>query len=1101
MKKLNSAFVAHANSVRLLPSALVRHRVCGKMTQKLSGKALVEDDRMIGGLVQSSAIKAYHTDASSMYNTLSKRRNNESIEQQAPNTVDLEKVHDIVRRQFNTNELDCIFKPKSICVIDDFNPEVHSSPIPVPNDSVSSTLARNVLWNLMSVSQVKVYAVSKHVNNVMKNPKTKRRPHLLGLPIFGSVNEVFEAQSSSKIPSGVDLAVICCHQVETMFSAMEECIKNGVKGCVIVGSVYSKFYEKFGEKEEENIQKMKDIISGSNMRVMGPGLGLITPLLTQSGQYHVGEIYNNFLNITPTNRSSELTRGKIAVVSQSGALATTILDWSLKQGVGLSGFACIGTNQIDVNFADVIEHFGKDNNTDAILLYIEDLGTNEHIKRFVSAARNVALKKPIIAMKINTSDREEDDYLNALFERVGVLRVNSIEEMFYMSQLIGKQAHTKGNTITIISNSGGAATLAVDAIYRSDVTELGSISPKSAKLLQESGIDVEENLLKGKKAIPVNIRNTATPEQYVAALDIVYNDPNTDSVLVMLTPQTRTEPTRTAQFLQRYIVEKTKEGNLSKPIMCCFMGGKDVEAGRAILLSANIPAFAFPEIATKVFQYNYRYSKNLENLYQDPSLLDNDDPTDVKAKEKAREFIKNLLQKYPKKEALTEYESQKLLSIYGIEVPQTRIANTAEEAVEAAKYIGFPVVLKLNNIDTLLSKLDLGCVFVNLTDEKQVRQGFLSIKESSEKSGVKFTGVTVQADCKKLGTGKNSIAFEIFVGAHVHPKFGPVITFGTGGSLHQIHQDKSHGIPPLTAPLAYQMLRKTKISDALVERFRNKPAIDIEGLKTLLVRFSRLVLDNYDLIKEFEINPLQAYATEREKSFIALDSRMVLQKPGSPHSQTIIRSYDRRYITNFGDYTIRPSKFSDFKKLLAFFTNLSSKTLETSVRETALRSQSSISFLNLKNQYKASTQDAPQPIDPYALTLETNPDSKAMYQELVQYVTSDFDREVVLFAFDKNKSIVGMGVYTIMQQSIISSKRKAEISILIGEQAQGKGIGKYLLDQMIEIAKNEGNISQLTSYAHETNVGMHKLCEKSGFKQHHNPELEEKGVYVSTLDL
>ncbi|EFC36577.1 GCN5-related N-acetyltransferase [Naegleria gruberi] len=1057
-------------------------------------------------LIDSNISRGLNSNVASLYNAQTKRRNI-SEELQKPNTVNLEQVHDVIKRNLNTNELDCIFKPKSICVIDDFNPDVHASPVPVPNDSISSTLARNVLWNLMSVSQVKVYAVSKHVERVGNEPKTKRRPHLLGVPMYPSLSELSASKSTEQKKLEIDLAVICCHQVETMFYALEECIKNGVKGCVIIGSVYSKFYEKFSENETKNIEKFKEIVKGSDIRVIGPGMGLITPLVTQSGQYHVGEIYNNFLNITPTNRSSELTRGKIGVVSQSGALATTILDWSLKQGVGLSGFACVGANQTDVNFADMVEHFGNDPNTHAILLYIEDLGNNEHIKRFASAARSVALKKPIIAMKMNTNNRDEDNYLNALFERVGILRVNSIEEMFYMSQLIGKQAITKGNTITVISNSGGAATLAVDAIYQSNITELGAISNKSAKLLQESGIDVEEALLSGKKAIPVNIRNTATPEQYVAALDIVYNDPKTDSVLVMLTPQTRTEPTRTAQFLQRYIVEKTKEGKLSKPIMCCFMGGRDVEAGRSILLSANIPAFAFPEIATKVFQYNYRYSKNLENLYEDPSLLDNDDASqNESSKQKAREYIKSLLEKNPNKEALNEYESQHLLSLYGIGVPQTRIANSAEEAVEAAKHIGYPVVLKLHNSDTTISKLDLGGVLLNLMDEKQVKQGFNSIKQSVEKSNVKFTGVTVQSDCKKIATGKrDSISFELYLGSEVDEKFGPVISFGTGGSLHQIYKDKSYGIPPLTAPLAYQLLRKTKISDALVERFRNKPAIDIEGLKSLLVRFSRMVLDNSDLIKEFEINPLQALATDNEKSFTALDCRLTLHKPKAKKAQNVIRSYERKYVTNVSDdILVRPSKFSDFRKLLSFFTNLSPKTLESSIRESALRSQCSIAFLSLKNQYnKAKNQDAPQPLDPYALSLNTDGDSKEIYQELVQYVSSDFDREVVLFAIDKkSKSIIGMGVYTIMQQSIVSSKkRKAELQLLVGEQAQGKGIGKYLLEQLIHIAKQEGNISQLIAYTHHSNIGVQKLCTRAGFVEQDNSELFEQGVLVSTLDL
>ncbi|KAG2378215.1 hypothetical protein C9374_008358 [Naegleria lovaniensis] len=1055
VRKITSAGHRPFHDVNTRTTSVLNHTLCGGANMKNGSD---HDDFSLINCCSSSSMRNYHSRANDRYNSRSKTRN--VVEEQKPNTVNLEQVHDTIKRTFNSNELDCIFKPKSICVIDDFNPEIHSSPVPVPNDSISSTLARNVLWNLMSVSQVKVYAVSKHVERVLQDPNSKRRPHLLGVQMYSSLGELYDNKASSSIPLKLDLAVICCHQVETMFTALEECIKHGVKGCVIIGSVYSKFYEKFAENQAANIEKMKDILRGSELRVIGPGMGLITPLMTSSGQYHVGEIYNNFLNITPTNRSSELTRGKVAIISQSGALATTILDWSLKQGGGLSGFACVGADQVDVNFADMVEHFGNDNNTDAILLYIEDLGNNEHIKRFASAARSVALKKPIIAMKMNSSNRSEDNHLNALFERVGILRVNSIEEMFYMSQTIGKQAITKGNTITVISNSGGAATLAVDAIYQSEITELGSLSPKSAKLLQESGIDVEEALLSGKKAIPVNIRNTATPEQYVAALDIVYNDPKTDSVLVMLTPQTRTEPTRTAQFLQRYIVEKTKEGKLSKPIMCCFMGGRDVEAGRSILLNSGIPAFAFPEIATKVFQYNYRYSKNLENLYEDPSLLDNDHESqnDAEAKMKAREYIKSLQKQNPNKELLNEFESQQLLSIYGIDVPQTKVATTVEEAVEAAKLIGFPVVLKIHSVDTSISKLDIGGVIVGLSDDKQVRQGFISIKQAAEKSNVKFTGVTVQNDCKKLvASKKDSIAFELYIGAEVDPQFGPVISFGTGGSLHQIYKDKSFGIPPLTAPLAYQMLRKTKISDALVERFRNKPAIDIEGLKTLLVKFSKMVLDNCDLIKSFEINPLQASATEREKIFVALDCKMLLHKPSTKKTQPVIRSYERKYVTKFND---------------------------------------DITYNKAKN-------DAPQPLDPYALTLTTESDSKTIYQELVQFVSSDFDREVVLFAIDKrSKAVIGMGVYTILQKSIISGrKRKAEVALLIGEQAQGKGIGKYILDQLIQIAKNEGNISQMIAYANESNVGMLKLCARAGFQVQENEELANQGVIVSTLDL
>jgi acetyltransferase len=579
------------------------------------------------------------------------------------------------------------------------------------------------------------------------------------------------------------------------------------------------------------------------MRVIGPNcLGVMSPI---SG-------------MNATFASSMARPGNVGFISQSGALCTAVLDWSHKAGVGFSAFLSIGS-MVDVDWGDLISYLGDDPRTKSIVIYMESIG---NASSFLSAARKVALTKPIIVIKAGRTQAAakaaashtgalagSDEVLDAAFHRCGVLRVNTIAELFYMADVLGKQPLPKGPRLTIMTNAGGPGVLATDSLIGNG----GELTTLSEQTIQEYNKLLPVHW---SHSNPVDILGDAGPDRYAKALEIAAKDPNADGTLVILTPQAMTDPTQTAEALKTYARAS------SKPVLASWMGGADVAAGQEILNRAGIPMFPYPDTAAKTFTYMWKYSDNLRQLYETPM------PSEPEGGPK-RELVKQIIEKArsASRTILTEYESKQVLAAYSIPTVDTRVATSVDKAVSTAASIGYPVVLKLYS-ETITHKTDVGGVKLNLRDDAAVRQAWAAISASvTEKAGAQhFQGVTVQPMIQFDG-------YELILGCSLDAQFGPVLLFGSGGQLVEVFKDRALGLPPLTTTLARRMMERTQIFKAL-QGVRGRKPVDLAALDGLMVRFSQLVVEQ-PYIKEIDINPLKV----SDERFVALDARVVLHGP------------------------------------------------------------------------------------------------------------------------------------------------------------------------------------------------------------------------------
>ncbi len=523
------------------------------------------------------------------------------------------------------------------------------------------------------------------------------------------------------------------------------------------------------------------------MRIIGPNcLGVMNPLT----------------GLNATFAKGIAKPGNVAFISQSGALLTAVLDWSLNEAVGFSAYVSTGS-MLDVTWGDLIDYFGDDPRMRSILIYMESVGD---ARSFLSAAREVSLNKPIIVIKAGRSEAAtkaaashtgsltgSDEVLDAAFRRSGVLRVDSISDLFSMADVLAKQPRPAGPRLAIVTNAGGPGVLATDALLASG-GELAALSPELKKSLDEFLPP------QWSHNNPIDVLGDASPERYAKAIKSVAEDCGNDGVLAVLTPQDMTDPTQTAEAVKALA---KLEG---KPLLASWMGGAEVAAGRAILSRAGIPTFHFPDGAAKAFQYMWKYTYNLRGLYETPALGDDEGESINRAA--AAEIISAA--KSAGKTLLDEFQSKRLLAAYGIPVVETVVAKAPADAARAAEKMGFPVALKLFS-HTITHKTDVGGVKLQLMDAAEVSRAFEEIRQSvTKKAGAEhFQGVTVQP----MIDGKNG--YELIVGSSPDSQFGPVLLFGLGGQLVEVLKDRALGLPPLNATLARRMMEQTKIFKAL----------------------------------------------------------------------------------------------------------------------------------------------------------------------------------------------------------------------------------------------------------------------------------------------
>jgi acetyltransferase len=878
--------------------------------------------------------------------------------------------------------LDKIFRPDNVAVIGATEKD----------GSVGRTILKNLITNPFGGT---IFPV---------NPK---RPNVLGIQAYKSVLD---------IPVPIDLAVIVT-PAKIVPSVVEECIEKGVEGCIII----SAGFKEIGAEGVALERQVMEIARGK-MRIIGPNcLGVMLPLFGMNATFAAGMA----------------TPGNVAFVSQSGAICTAVLDWSFEENVGFSAFISIGS-MLDVGWGDLIYYLGDDPRTKSIVIYMESVGD---ARSFLSAAREVALKKPIIVIKAGSTEQGSaaasshtgaltgsDEVLDAAFRRSGILRVDRISDVFYMAEVLAKQPRPKGNRLTIVTNAGGPGVLATDALIKGG----GKLTDISQETMAELDDFLPDAWSHGN---PIDILGDAEPERYAKALEIAARDPNSDGLMVILTPQDMTDPTATAEALKPYA---QIEG---KPILASWMGGANIKNGENILNRAGIPTFEYPDTAMRMFNHMWRYTYNLRALYETPML-----PADLDDIHPDRELVRQIFEqcKAENRTILTEYESKEILRAYHIPTTPMKIAENGEssdDAVQLAEEMGYPVVLKLNS-RSITHKTDVDGVQLNLKNADEIHTAWQRIREGVTRVHGEghFDGISVQPMLRLSG------AYELIIGSSIDPQFGPVILFGTGGSLVEVFKDRALALPPLSTTFARRMMEQTKIYEAL-KGVRGRQSVDMTALENLLVRFSQLIVEQ-PWIAECDINPLLASSEQ----IIALDGRVVLhpaERKEEDLPKLAIRPYPQQYVDTWKsedglEYLIRPIRPEDEPLVVKFHETLSEKTVQLRY----------FTPLNLRQRVR--------------------------HERLTQIVFIDYDREMALVAVRENPKsgedeIAGIGRITKSHTESI-----AEFGVIVSDRYQGQGIGKELLQRLLYVGRDE-KLEMITGYILPENTGMIKLAEQLGF--------------------
>ena len=874
--------------------------------------------------------------------------------------------------------LEALFTPRSVAVIG--------------ATDRPGTVGRSVIANLLqSRYPIQVYAVN---------------------PTHGEVFGLKTQKHIGEIAGGVDLALVVT-PAQTVPQIIGECVDAGVRSAVVISAGFREQGEEGARLEEE----IKKHLTRGSLRLVGPNcMGFMNPTI----------------GLNATFAKTMPHKGSVAFLSQSGAMQTAILDWSLREQVGFSTIVSTGS-MLDVGWGDLIYHFGDDPHTKSILLYMESVGD---ARAFLSAARETALSKPIIVIKAGRSEAASraaashtgaltgsDDVLEAAFRRCGVLRVQSIADLFYMAEVLSKQPRPRGPRLTIVTNAGGPGVLATDSLIATG----GELTALSSSSLEQLSSFLSHHW---SHSNPIDVLADADAERYVRAVDIASKDPASDGLLAIIAPQGLADPTQVAERI------KELAHSTSKPLLASWMGGNGVAEGTAILNTAGIPTFSYPDTAARAFTYMWRYTYNLRGLYETPALVEGSESAGG-ARVKVHEMVQRVRESG--RTMLNEFEAKQLLAHYGIPVVETRAAETEEQAVACAETIGYPVVVKLLS-NTIAHKTDVDGVRLRLQNAEQVRNAYRAIRAAvTEKAGAEhFAGVTVQPMAERDG-------YELILGSAIDPQFGPVILFGSGGVMVEVYRDRALALPPLNTTLAQRLMEQTKIYSALLGVRGRKP-VDLPALEQLLVRFSQLVMEQ-PWIKEIDINPLLA----TPEQLLALDARVVVHDSAMQAEELprpTIRPYPLQYVSEWKlkdgtPVTIRPIRPEDEPLMVQFHKTLSERSV----------------YL----RYFCS------------LSLST----RVEHERLVRICFGSYDRGFALVADHVNAEtgeheVIGVGRFSAI------NRVEAEAAVLVSDRWHRLGLGTELLASVARVAREE-KFKTLCGEILRDNLPTQAIFKKVGF--------------------
>jgi len=723
--------------------------------------------------------------------------------------------------------------------------------------------------------------------------------------------------------------------------------------------------------------------------------------------------------------------GTIAFISQSGALGSAILDWATVSHVGFSLFASMGS-MLDLDFGDLIDFLGTDPNTRSIIVYVEGIG---NAKKFMSAARGFARTKPIVVLKAgkyNTGAKAVQSHTGALagdfevydaaFKRVGVLRVDEIGDLFNCASVLDSRRLPSGPKLAIVTNAGGPGVVASDKI-----TDLGG---ELAKLSDASMKALNERLPPyWSHGNPVDVLGDADVSRYEWAMTNMFGDPNVDGLLAMCTPQGVTPATDLAAMVVRLAKDS------QKPVLTVWMGEKGVAEARRKFAENSIPSYPTPEEAVKTYMYMYRYRRNLDLLYETPEEL----PVDLMP---PNSHLKLMVRKAiaDGKLLLSQADADKFLDAYNIPRLGGGFARTEQEALMVARKVGYPVVLKVVSQE-IVHKSDVGGVVTNITNSETLAHEYSKLMDRVKilKPEAKIEGVYVQ----KMANG---VDYELILGSKKDRDFGAVLLFGAGGIGVELFRDFAIGLPPINQVLARRMMEETTIYRALSKGLRNKPPVNIKALEEVLVRFSNMVTD-FPEIAEMDINPLSV----GEGKVFAIDVRILLDaRPvdrTTPYPHMVIMPYPTKYVVPWKledgtDVLLRPIRPEDEAIESEFINGLSEET-------------SRYRFFNIVRNLPHS--------------------------DLVRFCNIDYDREMAIVAeVTEGGRHREIGVGRLIAEP---DRRRGEFAVVIADQYQTKGLGRKLVDMLIDIGE-ERRFESIFGVVLKDNTPMLSLCREMGFTLH-----------------
>jgi acetyltransferase len=859
-------------------------------------------------------------------------------------------------------------------------------------DSVGGVVFRNLLT---SGFEGRIYGI---------NPK---RAEVQGHKAYSSIDDIDDT---------IDLAVVAT-PAKSIPAIVEACGERGIRMMLILSAGFRETGPE-GRKLEDRVTQM---VRRYDIRLMGPNcLGIIRP--------------DTGLNITFGNNNAK--PGNLAFVSQSGAICTAILDWAEKNGVGFSAVVSSGI-AADLGFGDYLDYLVSDPKTKAILLYIE--GINDS-RRFMSALRAAARIKPVIALKVgrHAAGAEasmshtgalvgSDETFSAALSRSGVLRVETVGQLFAAAKALSS-LHYRGASerLVIVTNGGGPGVMAADRATDQGI-ELSSLSGETMARLNEVLPSVWSH------GNPVDIIGDAPPERYQQAIDICLEDSDVDGVIVILTPQAMTAPTEVAKA----VIESARKSK--KPIMTSWMGGGQVEAARELFLQARVPDFGTLENAVDAFSYLARYNRNQRLLLQTPARLTTG--RESPDSDGARLIIEAVLKE--QRDILTEPESLAVLTAFGIPTVRNAVARSANEALIVAESIGFPIAMKVFSSD-ISHKSDAGGVRLNIGSAQEVRGAYKQLLEQVAKRvpDAKIEGVTIE----KMYRSSNGR--ELMVGIIRDPVFGPVISFGSGGTAVEVMGDSAISLPPLNHRLTRDLIKRTKVSKLLGE-FRNMPAVDMDKLIDALLAVSSMACE-LPWIKEMDINPLIV----DENEVVAVDARIVVAYPKpstDPYHHLAIHPYPahlaRTVQLNDGtDIVIRPIRPEDAEIEAQFIRDLSDEAR----------------YFRFMNSLQELSQEM-----------------------LVRFTQIDYHNEMALIAVtmtDAGEEQIGVARYTTNLD-----KTSCEFALVVSDQWQSRGIAHHLMRNLMDVARDR-DLERIQGQVLSKNSRMLDLMTSLNFSISNDPD-------------